>query len=764
MLIVMTAIPYGTVEPGLQALFSSAVFLLALLWVIQLFLSRSALRDQHRLLLPLLALIVFVLVQSLPWSFSGGFALGTENPWLAISADPYQTQLVGMKLLALTLVAAMLLHYVSSEQRLHTLIRVIIAVVAASAAFGLWRQATGTPDFIFPHLRLGGATSYGQFINRNHFAFLMEMGLGLILGLVLGQRLRSPWIMVHLATALAMFAALFFTTSRGALVSILSQVIFMVILIMVLRTRHKDSELGGSRRRKFWNTIKPVLPHSVLVGSLLIALLAGVLWIGSEPLAKRLATLPDEFTKKDTDSGHTSSRIGIWHATWQLVKANPIAGVGFGGYRIAIAESYDAVKWAPQEAHNDYLELLASGGLISAALAVWFLYSFTGQVRQQLGRANRFRSAACLGALGGLFGVAVHSLFDFGLQVTINALVFTSLVVIATAEISGTRVVSPSNISTKSAERRSLRLIVLALIGLACLWATLFAGRAGISRLLSAYGRYTKSLAAASVAVNWTPSDPEAHYARSAVFSEKGDHARSIQELERAVALRPRDYFLWLRLGRDRDKAGNKQGALAAFRQAVLLAPNYIQPRRRLYNLLLEMGQRDEAIAELGRGTSANNISLSENISKEDDLGFGWVVEPQAKAVRISLDEVQRFAGTRSVRLDLNGTTLEPIASQLAPVEPNTRYELRFAARTEGLGPAALPIVAVSDATGDELELARSLPLPTNSGWQVYKIQFSTAGTTVAVLVSIQRERCSDEPSCPIFGHVWIDQATLKKL
>jgi hypothetical protein len=41
---------------------------------------------------------------------------------------------------------------------------------------------------------------------------------------------------------------------------------------------------------------------------------------------------------------------------------------------------------------------------------------------------------ACLGALIGLFGVAVHSLVDFGLHMTINAMICASLVAIIAIE------------------------------------------------------------------------------------------------------------------------------------------------------------------------------------------------------------------------------------------------------------------------------------------------------------------------------------------
>jgi len=44
------------------------------------------------------------------------------------------------------------------------------------------------------------------------------------------------------------------------------------------------------------------------------------------------------------------------------------------------------------------------------------------------------RRAACLGAAIGIAGVAVHSLVDFGLHAIVNALVFTTLIVIATSK------------------------------------------------------------------------------------------------------------------------------------------------------------------------------------------------------------------------------------------------------------------------------------------------------------------------------------------
>ena len=105
------------------------------------------------------------------------------------------------------------------------------------------------------------------------------------------------------------------------------------------------------------------------------------------------------------------------------------------GYWAAIPAYHDASgTMTPQEAHNDYLELIASGGLIGLGLGVWFVVAVVKRIRENLEASNRFRRAACFGAAVGITGVAVHSLVDFGLHTVVNALVFTTLIVLATSK------------------------------------------------------------------------------------------------------------------------------------------------------------------------------------------------------------------------------------------------------------------------------------------------------------------------------------------
>jgi len=120
-----------------------------------------------------------------------------------------------------------------------------------------------------------------------------------------------------------------------------------------------------------------------------------------------------------------------------MIKAHPITGVGFGGFSTALPQYHDGSGlWIPAEAHNDYLEIMASGGIFGLLLAVSFAGIVAGKAWRSFTKSSDgFRRAAALGALVGLFGLMIHSLVDFGAHITVNALIIVSLIVIATVQI-----------------------------------------------------------------------------------------------------------------------------------------------------------------------------------------------------------------------------------------------------------------------------------------------------------------------------------------
>lgn len=421
-LIALVAIPYGTVEPWWISLYECAVFGLGALWVLEGLISGSWNVKEKSLLAPVVGLAAFVLLQSIVLPNSAG----------TISADPFETRLIFLELLAFALNAALLFRYASTQGRLRALIHIVIVIAVGSALFGIVRQALqhNEAGFVLPYLRRD--SGFGQFVNKNHFAFLVEMAIGLTSGFILGGAVRRKHLLFYLSALVLMWIGLVLTNSRGGLFSMMSQILFLIAMLVCLRSRRK-SESQSAKHRGFGS----IVPAVALSVCLLAVVSVTAVWVGGDVLVTRLTSLPEEINPAAEEQHAGGSRREVWGATWLLIKAHPLVGSGFGAYGVAITKFHDASgKWIPEAAHNDYLELLASGGLLGVVLVVWFGVVFIRRARRQLLNSGTFRRAACLGALTGIVGVMAHNVVDFGLHVTANAVVFIALVVTATRDIS----------------------------------------------------------------------------------------------------------------------------------------------------------------------------------------------------------------------------------------------------------------------------------------------------------------------------------------
>ncbi len=422
----ITAIPYGTVQPWWVSIFECAIFLIATLGVIEAMAARRW-TLQLTLWIPLLVLCLFGGLQSLRL-FSGP---GPINPATSLSADPEGTRVVVLQLFALILAGILLLRYTSSRARLAKLIYVIIGVGVASAIFGIVRKNMQTsPGFLLPALPIG-SRSFAQFINRNHFAFLIEMSLGLTLGLLIAKgSVRRRLTLLPVGALL--WVALIYSNSRGGILASLCELLFLGVMLDPVRHLTKREGNSNSKWSGFQNLVGGLAVRIFLLAGLVGLFAYGVGWVGGEPVVSNFQNAATDFSQQEMQDNINTSRKEIWSATWHMFKAHPLAGVGIGGYWIGITKYHRASgEITPQQAHNDYLELLASGGLIGCALVVWFLVVFVRNARHRLKSPDPYCRAASVGALAGIFGVAIHSFVDFGLHITINALVFFTLIVIA---------------------------------------------------------------------------------------------------------------------------------------------------------------------------------------------------------------------------------------------------------------------------------------------------------------------------------------------
>jgi Tfp pilus assembly protein PilF len=148
-----------------------------------------------------------------------------------------------------------------------------------------------------------------------------------------------------------------------------------------------------------------------------------------------------------------------------------------------------------------------------------------------------------------------------------------------------------------------------------------------------------------------------------------------------------------------------------------------------------------------------------------NERAFGWKPFPGSETVRFSVDSIGARSGGRSLRIDYAGNFAPdtPAISQLVLIKPLTRYRLRFAARTDSLVTAALPIVAISTASDNKIVLVQSDSLMRGTNeWSDFEIEFTTLSDMRTIVISIQRHKCDSSP-CPIFGRAWFDSFQLEE-
>lgn len=189
-----------------------------------------------------------------------------------------------------------------------------------------------------------------------------------------------------------------------------------------------------------------------------------------------------------------------------------------------------------------------------------------------------------------------------------------------------------------------MKRVLIGVIGfVACCLGIWQSARIGFARNLAERAFLTNATASADRAVRMLPNDAETHAARGIILQRIERYAEACGELERAIQLRPDDYFLWMLLGVTRDLNGQQDAADLALRQSIVLAPTYAKPHWLLGNLLLRMRRTDEALNELRIAATSdqslwpNVIDLVWGVSRHDAAETIRTVQPQTDTARLSL-------------------------------------------------------------------------------------------------------------------------------
>jgi len=270
---------------------------------------------------------------------------------------------------------------------------------------------------------LEGRSPFGPFVNKNHFAGWMLMVLPMTFGLLCGDisralrgvkpnwRDRLLWCSSPDASRLILLAggatvmalSLVLTMSRSGIAAIAIAIVIM----------------GGFVVRR-----QRTARRGVAIAYLLVLVVTVGGWAGVDAIASG-------FVRADWNS--FDNRRGAWIDAIDIASKFPATGTGldtFGVATLFYQQREPSKHFA--EAHNDYLQLAAEGGVLLAIPAALCIVFFILAVRQRFIEETSSRAYWLrVGVTTGLTAIALQEMVDFSLQMPGNAALFSVMCAIA---------------------------------------------------------------------------------------------------------------------------------------------------------------------------------------------------------------------------------------------------------------------------------------------------------------------------------------------
>jgi hypothetical protein len=255
-----------------------------------------------------------------------------------------------------------------------------------------------------------GAPPFGPFVDRNHFATWVILAVPLCLGYLVAHASAHRRHDVHGATwhrrtlevldARAIWLAASVCLMLVALVASLSRsglVGMAVALVAASAMRSARPDVSAAAR---WITV-----------ALGLALVAAAIRVDPSTVVQRFTTA----------GGAAQDRLAIWRESLPVVKDFWLTGTGAGTFETAmLAYQRRPAPFRINAAHNHYLQVAAEGGLLLGIPVLAAIVLFARAGIERLAHDGSGMYWVKTGAMSGLAGVAVQSVWETGLATPAN--------------------------------------------------------------------------------------------------------------------------------------------------------------------------------------------------------------------------------------------------------------------------------------------------------------------------------------------------------
>jgi len=390
MLAAFAVLAHGAVEPWSEAILETGAAILLLFWSWIAMTDTELIWVWNPLLWPLLGF----------WLVAAFQLLSRKTP------VPFLTRIELLKYSALLALFFLCVQSFRTRAQWRGFLWFLLSLGFVISLFGILQHFTFNGKLYWVRDLQYGGIPFGPYVNRNHFAGLMELLIppGLAILILDGER-RDQLPLVTLFTLLPI-GAIFLSASRGGIVSFVAQFGFLAVLI-VARQRQKR----------------------VFVASAAVATLAAILvsWLGIGRALERFAS----YQKLEVGEGR---RAEMLRDSLRIFYDHPILGTGLGTLQEVFPRYetlYDGL--VVNHSHNDYAEALAETGTIGGLCGLAFLVLLFRTAWKNLGAEKDPQGLSYhVGALAACLGLLVHGTVDFNFHIPSNALIFLLQAALAT--------------------------------------------------------------------------------------------------------------------------------------------------------------------------------------------------------------------------------------------------------------------------------------------------------------------------------------------